>query len=147
MAMTGLDTFDTTLQKTNIWLKEIMNEEGWDDRHKAYMALRAVLHAIRDRLTVDEAAHLGSQLPMLVRGMYYEGWDPSITPLRIKKAEEFLAYIEMSFDRAQPGIDPEEALSAVLNVLSRKISEGEIKDIRSLLPADIQKLWPKSSVH
>ncbi len=73
MPMTGLESFDTTVQKTNIWLKDIMQEEGWEDRHKAYLVLRSVLHAVRDMLTIDEAAHLGSQLPMLLRGVYYDG--------------------------------------------------------------------------
>ncbi len=76
MSATGLDVFDTTVQKTNIWLNDLMKVLGWQDRHKAYLALRATLHALRDRLTVDEVAHFGAQLPMLMRGFYYEGWDP-----------------------------------------------------------------------
>ena len=64
MASSGLAVFDTTLQKTNAWLKEVMDELGSSDRHQAYLALRAVLHALRDRLTVEEVAQLGAQLPM-----------------------------------------------------------------------------------
>ena len=75
--MTGLDVFDTTVQKTNVWLKDIMQELGWEDRHKAYMGLRTTLHALRDRLTPEEAAQFGAQLPMLIRGLYYEGWTPT----------------------------------------------------------------------
>jgi uncharacterized protein (DUF2267 family) len=75
MSATGLDVFDQTLQKTNIWLKEIMDDLG-PDRQRAYHALRAVLHTLRDRLTVEEAAHLSAQLPLLVRGIYFEGWHP-----------------------------------------------------------------------
>jgi uncharacterized protein (DUF2267 family) len=71
--------FDRTLYKTHTWLKEIMEVLGTEDRHRAYMALRAVLHALRDRLTVEEVAQLGAQLPMLIRGLYYEGWDRSVT--------------------------------------------------------------------
>jgi uncharacterized protein (DUF2267 family) len=64
MTMTGLDVFDTTLQKTHIWLNEIADELDWEERFRAYKALRAGLHALRDRLTVEEAAHLGAQLPI-----------------------------------------------------------------------------------
>ncbi|HEY5940705.1 MAG TPA: non-homologous end-joining DNA ligase [Gemmatimonadales bacterium] len=32
---------------------------------------------LRDRLTVEETAHPGAQLPMLIRGSYYAGWEPS----------------------------------------------------------------------
>src|SRR3990172_2959955 len=70
MSTTGLQVFDQTLQLTNIWLKSLMEKQGWTDRHRAYLALRATLHALRDRMNPDEAAHLGAQLPMLVRGVF-----------------------------------------------------------------------------
>src|SRR5207248_2021300 len=56
-----LSAFDTTLQTTHIWLNELTDLTGWrDNRHRAYLALRAVLHALRDRLSVDDAAALGA---------------------------------------------------------------------------------------
>ena len=61
MSVTGLEVFDKTVQTTNAWLKEIMEATGLD-RRRAYRALAAVLHALRDRLTVDEVAQLGAQL-------------------------------------------------------------------------------------
>ena len=87
MSTTGLEVFDATLHKTNSWLKELMGMLGSEDRHRAYLALRATLHALRDRLTVEEVAQLGAQLPMLIRGFYYEGWDPTGKPLRIRDKE------------------------------------------------------------
>jgi uncharacterized protein (DUF2267 family) len=75
--MTGLEVFNTTVHKTYIWLNDIMQELAWEDRYKAYLGLRTTLHALRDRLTVEEAAQLAAQLPMLIRGLYYEGWEPT----------------------------------------------------------------------
>jgi uncharacterized protein (DUF2267 family) len=49
MSLTGLEVFDETLHKTNTWLKEIEQELG-PGRRRAYQALRAVLHCLRDRL-------------------------------------------------------------------------------------------------
>ncbi len=97
MSATGIDAFDTTIQKTHIWLDDLMQELCFQDRQIAYLAMRATLHALRDRLTVDEVAQLAAQLPMLVRGFYYEGWDPSGKPLRDRRKEQFLERIEREF--------------------------------------------------
>ena len=71
MIKTHVAPFDSTLQTTNIWLNEIQEHLGWgEDHQRAYHALRAVLHALRDRLPVDHAAALAAQLPMLIRGFY-----------------------------------------------------------------------------
>ena len=69
-------------------------------------ALQVVLHALRDRLPVEAVAALGSQLPLLVRGMYYEGWSPSETPVQESEKEEFLSQIAAAF-RNNPEVDPE----------------------------------------
>lgn len=142
MSATGLDVFDTTLQKTQVWLNGLMAELGWqENRHRAYLALRAVLHALRDRLTVEEAVHLGAQLPMLVRGFYYEGWKVSGKPVRERHAEDFLAHVAAAF-RGDQTVDPELVTRAAFKVLHQHITEGEIKDIKGLLPAGLRRLWP-----
>ena len=89
MSATGLDVFDKTVQTTNIWLNEIMDEMG-PDRRLAWHMLGAVLHALRDRLQPDLAVKLGAQLPILVRGAYYDGYKPSEVPDVIRTLDEFL---------------------------------------------------------
>jgi uncharacterized protein (DUF2267 family) len=140
MSTTGLDVFDRTLQKTNVWLKDLMETLGWSDKQEAYLALRATLHALRDRLTVDEAAQFGAQLPMLIRGFYYEGWDPSHKPDKVRHKEDFLARITQEVRPFR--VDSEQVARAVFTVLSNRVSEGEIEDIESTLPAEVRELWP-----
>jgi uncharacterized protein (DUF2267 family) len=140
MSVSGLEVFDTTVHKTNGWLRELMDELGWSDRHKAYLALRATLHALRDRLTVQEVAQLGAQLPMLIRGFYYEGWVPSDTPLKVRHKDQFLALIERQFSDDE--IDTDLVARGVFAVLSRRIADGEIKDVRQVLPSEIRELLP-----
>ncbi|HET6161687.1 MAG TPA: DUF2267 domain-containing protein, partial [Dongiaceae bacterium] len=79
MSTTGLDVFDKSLQTTNIWLKEICDELG-PDRQVAWHVLGAGLRALRDRLEPDLAAHLAAELPLVVRGAYYDRYRPSEQP-------------------------------------------------------------------
>jgi uncharacterized protein (DUF2267 family) len=141
MSTTGLEVFDRTVQKTNSWLHDLMQVLQWADKHKAYLALRATLHALRDRLTVDEVAQLGAQLPMLIRGFYYEGWDPSDKPLRVRDKEQFLARIEQQF-KDDDSVDPGVVARAVFFVIEHRVSQGEIEDVKRVLPAEMRDLWP-----
>ena len=141
MSQTGLRAFDSTLQVTNTWLNDIRGEMGWEDRQQAYHALRAVLHALRDHLTVEDAAKLSAQLPLLVRGIYYEGWHPAGKPLKLRHQEDFLAPIALAF-RDSRDVRPEDVARAVFRVMSRHITEGELQHVALALPRPIRELWP-----
>jgi uncharacterized protein (DUF2267 family) len=140
MSTTGLEVFDRTIHKTNIWLKDLMGMLECLDRHVAYVALRATLHALRDRLTIEEVAQFAAQLPMLIRGLYYEGWDPTGKPVKERHKEEFL--IRIHRELGPHGIAAERVARAVFQLLANRISEGEIEDIEHVLPREIRDLWP-----
>jgi uncharacterized protein (DUF2267 family) len=141
MSATGLDVFDRTLQETNLWLRDVMDDLG-PDRQVAYRALRAVLHALRDRLPIEAAAHLSAQLPMLVRGIYFEQWQPSRPPSRIRSEAEFLEVIAASLADSRP-VDPDVAAHAVFATLDRHLGGGEIDEVKESLPAPIRSMWPE----
>lgn len=138
---TGLDTFDKTVQETNLWLKDVMERLSTEDRHHAYSSLRAVLHALRDRIGPESAAHLGAQLPMLLRGLYYEGWDPTDKPTKERHEEAFLAHIARELPRAEEG-EVEQAPLAVLDVLSKHVDRGAAVKIAVMFPSELRKFWP-----
>jgi uncharacterized protein (DUF2267 family) len=140
MSMTGLPVFDTTVQKTNQWLADIGSELGWDSRHKCYQALRGVLHVLRDHLPIDEAAQLGSQLPMLVRGFYFEGWHPAGKPMKDHSVEKFLIDVANHFPKDSEA-DPETITRAVFAVMAQHIPGGEIEGLIHVLPRHIRELW------
>jgi uncharacterized protein (DUF2267 family) len=140
MSATGLEIFDKTLQTTNVWLNEIGKTVG-PDRHRCYHALRAVLFALRDRLPPEEAAQLASQLPTLVRGIYYDGYRPTGKPEKIRSQQEFLNKVG---DHLQ-GIGPmgaDDATRAVFSVLEEHVTAGEIEDIKRALPQELRALFP-----
>ncbi len=139
--MANNDPFDNTIHKTNAWLADIQRRMDWDDRHRAWSALRAVLHTLRDRLPLEEAVALGAQLPMLVRGAYYEGWSIAGKPLKIRKREEFMEHVAQEL-RGYDDVDIEEMVNVVLDVLAEHISPGEADHLARLLPKEIAELWP-----
>ncbi|HEU5431546.1 MAG TPA: DUF2267 domain-containing protein [Thermomicrobiales bacterium] len=140
-ATNSLDVFDSTVQQTYEWLTAIGAELRWPDRRRQYLALRSVLHALRDYLLVNESAQLAAQLPLLIRGVYYEGWNPARAPAADRSRADFLGRIERDFARADPNVDPERVAHAVLRVLSDRVSAGEIDEARHLLPKDVRTLW------
>jgi len=99
MKFTGFEVFDDTIQRTNSWLKDLMQELNWSDRRKTYVVFRCVLHGLRDHLSVKDAAFVGDQLPMLIRGAYFEHWDPSGKPLPLRTREEFFSCVAGSLAR------------------------------------------------
>jgi uncharacterized protein (DUF2267 family) len=141
MSALGLPILDKAVQDTNIWLGELMAALGWDDRNRAYRLLRSALHAVRDRLSVNEAAQLAAQLPLIVRGVFFDGWRPAGVPTRVKHADDFIATIEHAF-RQDPNADPEAAVRAALAVIASHVAKGEIDDVKSGMPPGIRALWP-----
>jgi uncharacterized protein (DUF2267 family) len=141
MSITGLEVFDSTMHQTNAWLKSLMGRIGTGDRHRAYAALRVTLHALRDRLPPEVAEHLAAQLPMLVRGFYYEDWRMTHTPTRERHMDEFLAPIAAAF-RGDPEIRPEEVAKGVFALLATELDAGEIKKVIAVLPKELRELWP-----
>jgi uncharacterized protein (DUF2267 family) len=140
MSDTGFSTFTTTVDKTNAMLHEIETSLGWprERRSQSYAGLRAVLHTLRDRLTVTEAVQLGAQLPLLVRGIYYDGWDPKRVPIKMG-AEEFLQRIRREFPYDVRG-GVEAVVHAVLRALRRHISEGEWRGTLAAMPLELRGL-------
>jgi uncharacterized protein (DUF2267 family) len=136
---TGLDVFDKTVQETNLWLKDLMARTPATDRHSAYQLLRATLHAFRDRIGPGNAAHFGAQLPILIRGVYYEGWQLHKEPPKTRHIRDFLEAIEAAAGRSL-GPDAESKVKAVFAVIADRTDAHEIEKLRKVLPAELQTL-------
>jgi uncharacterized protein (DUF2267 family) len=139
MSATGTTTFDKTLQTTNMWLSDIMQDHG-PDRQLAWHILGAVLHSVRDRLPIDVSAHLSAQLPLLVRGTYYDQYAPARVGSSERSQDAFLAQIKQELSMSRP-INIEEAARTVFRVLNHYLDPGEVAKVRKSLPADIRALW------
>lgn len=139
MSANGLEVFDKTLETTHIWLKEIMADLG-PDKQVAWKVLSTVLHKLRDRLSINLAAHLGAQLPLLVRGVYYDQFEPSKMPSECRSREEFVAEVAEWMSDTRP-VDTVDAIRSVFKVLSRHVSQGQIDHVKQALPKPVRQMW------
>jgi uncharacterized protein (DUF2267 family) len=140
MSATGLDVFDKTLQTTHIWLDELMAEIV-SDRQVAWHVLGVVLRAVRDRIPLELAVHLGSQLPLLVRGLYYDQWHaPGRMDEKPRSLDAFLEPIGEQLAQIRP-INALSATQAVFRILSRHVNPGQVEKVKHALPGDVQAIW------
>lgn len=135
-----LKGIEHSVQQTHIWINAVEARVGWDNKPRAWRLLRTVLHAVRDWLGPEESADFAAQLPTYLRGAYYEGWRPATTPVKERHRQAFLDRIDESFG-SDPLDDTARAVAAVFDVITDRITAGEIADVRQSLPADLRALW------
>ncbi len=137
MSRTGVDSLDRSIDKTNVWLADVAQSFGTDDRRMAYRVTRSWLHTLRDRLPVPIAAHLAAQLPELLRGVFYEGWNPSKVPIKFGRDE----YVARFAKEAQVHLHEVPMAGAlVTSAMRRHISSGAIDEALGALPTDVRAL-------
>lgn len=140
MSALGLKIIDESAQQANIWINAVNAATGWDHKPRAYRLLRAVLHTLRDHLGVDEAAQLAAQMPALIRGIYYDGWNPSKTPVKIRTREAFIDRVQVDF-ATDPLGDAPAAIAAVIAVMRDHISPGEMEDVENGFTDQVRDLF------
>lgn len=139
--MTVPATISHAVQQNQIWLKELRDDAGLLDETEAWSVFRAVLHQLRDRLTVEEAVQLAAQLPLVLRGTFYEGWQPRKVPDKsIRSQQDFFDAVTM---RLLPKrLPPEPMVKSVFAILAHHLDPGEISDVIGQLPPQLKGLWP-----
>jgi uncharacterized protein (DUF2267 family) len=136
-----LEVIDQIVHLTHEWINELAGRLDWSSKRSALRLLRVILHRIRDHLLVDEVAQLSAQLPVMIRGVFFESWVPKDTPIKERHGEDFIAYIrhQMGDTAEYRGQDD---IKCVFDLLNARISRGEVEDIRANLPQDLRDLWP-----
>lgn len=140
---TGHSSFDHAAPDANIWLNAVADQLHFEDRRRAYSALRAALHALRDRLTPEACVHLGAQFPTMIRGLYYEGWRLAGKPLPSRDVDEFCEHIARELPPGYP-MDPKTLAKGVFNVLFQRLDPGEVAKVIAQLPVPLRSLWPQA---
>lgn len=142
--MTRLAVFETTTQRAYEWLRDVQLELGFDNEEAAYAALRATFHALRDQLGTGLAAHFGAQLPMLLRGLFFEGWDPPAAGDVSRDRIEFLPHLARELYGHDELANTPHVARQVFTVIGMHVTPGEVAKLRAALPSDVRSLWPGS---
>jgi len=142
--MSGRHNFDHTVNEGNIWLRKISDRLHFEDSGHAYAALRSTLHALRDRLSAQSAVHLSAQLPMVIRGLFFEGWRLTPSPSDDDTVDAFCGTVANNLPPKFP-MDGKTVAEGVLEVLWREIDPGESAKIIDQLPPRLRVLWPREA--
>lgn len=136
-----IHVFERTTHEAHEWVNNLAGRTGWQSERDVLRLLRTVLCKIRDHLPVNEMAQFSAQLPLILRGMFFEGWQPKVTPVRERHAADFIADLD---DKVGDVIDYQglSDIKAVFNVINDQISRGEVEDVRACLPQELRDLWP-----
>ena len=138
--MTPTQEFNAAVQATEDWIDDLMGRLDWHDRGRVYLALLAVLRALRDCLGRDEAIYVGAHLPPLLRGLCYEGWHPGGHRAATSRA----AFLERVHDgvHRDPAVDAEQLARAVFALLAARLPAAELEDAKAATPKPLHNLWP-----
>jgi uncharacterized protein (DUF2267 family) len=136
---THRDVFEDSVDRANEWIGDLAKALVGSDRRDAYRVLAAFLHTLRDRLSCEESARLAAELPLALRGVYFEGWCPSRTPLRYRDPLEFVERIgeEAGLHGAT---EASCAVHAAAGVLRRHVSADGTAGIEGALPESLRLL-------
>ena len=137
-----IPVFLTTQTETYEFIDDVCDELKLKERHHGYSALRSVLHALRDRLPPPVAVHLSAQMPMLLRGLFFESWKFAEKPQRVRNADDFVGNIDDSLPPGYP-LSAWTTTRGVFAVLWDRMDPGEIDKVISVLPEPIKRLWPQ----
>ena len=95
---------------------------------------------MRDRLPVELSAHLGSQMPLLIRGAYYDQYKPAAQPTLCRSEKEFTAEVAEWLSDVRP-VDPNLAIAAVLCCLDHHVDPGQVAKVKGALPKQLRQMW------
>ncbi len=135
--MSTPDAFSHAVNTANVWLSDVSRALGTEDRHYAQRVLRAWLHVVRDRLSVESAAKFAAQLPELLRGVYYNGWEPHRVPITYQ-VDQFV--LRFAAEAGIPSTQVSAAAAAVTSALGRHLSAGQLPEALASFPADLRSI-------
>lgn len=134
--------FEIYASKGNELVNHLASDLGVP-RDQAARILRSVLHALRNRITLDENFDLLAQLPLVLKAVYVDGWKPPKTVNQSSHLKDFLdeiRYADAQLAAYDFGNDAKakSMVLGVFRVLAQFVSAGELNDVVAGLPLEIK---------
>jgi uncharacterized protein (DUF2267 family) len=129
---------------------EILNrisEELKVSRDSAFLILCAVLHTTRNHLSMEESLKLLSHLPMALKGIYVNNWNPFHSANRIYHVKQLLDEVrgyDKKFQWDDFGNDETaiKKIKTVYKILRSYMLPGDTQDIMYTMPSDLNEfIW------
>lgn len=140
--------FDKHVIEANEFVKNLSIELGHpDDQTQTIRLLRAVLHTVRDRITISESLDLLAQLPMMLKALYVEQWkyhekppldydDMAGLKEAVKREQEHMG--EQKFDWPE---STEDLIKIVLSSLRKYLTDGQAIHVMEQMPKEIKAIF------
>ncbi len=133
-------TFPDSVHQAETWVVEL-SEYLHCEQDEAYDCLRSVLHALRDSMGQKAMADFSAHLPPLIRGLFYENWQPEHTQPCSNRMAFFASIGTRSVRLNDIGI--EQAAQNVFKLLDHRLSPPVIKKVKLAMNPSLGSLWPE----
>lgn len=142
--MAAVPILENNIHQTMDWVYAIEEACQWDENNqrRAFTALKAVLHELRNLLSIEQTAQLSTQLPLVIRGIFFENWNPNSITFQKMNKQDFLESVAKALYPYRD-MDIEATTKGVLHVLGEKMPEGEFEKILQNIPGEIKELYRK----
>lgn len=140
-------SFDKYAQEANAFINELSADLGHpESKEQTAIILRAVLHVVRDRISISESLDLLAQLPMFLKAIYVDQWKFRETPKKWHTVESFKEEIkeaqtrfgETSFDWSER---TDEIAQTVINALKKYLTGGQLAHLQDNMPSDLKPIF------
>jgi len=146
--ITGTRNIDEAVHKLNMWLLDLMKAMKWDSRERALSAYRATLHTVRDLLPDNNVVHFGAQLPLILKGIFYDGWTLKARPTyQVNTAAQFYDLVRFELGSANLKFDNEtirQFTKAIFQNMTKHMGEKEMRKVKALLRENVRDIIPVS---
>lgn len=119
--------------------RRVVDETGETNRDEVKRGTAAVFHALRDRLTREEAEQAVAQLPRDLQRVWKEGEAPGRKPVKLTRRE---FYDRVRREARLASVREARLMTVgVFAALKAQLSPGEGNDIWAQLPHDLKETW------